>query len=173
MPGCGSTVALRLTRYDDLANTLYSATTSGATNEDLKTILLSWSRRLSDCLRYDPEGHLGRRYPTLAGSVPLTFPDPAILHAYTHPVVSAAPPYATLGFDTRPPRVDVQKLTQLCEVYFGFGTPHGIVTTFEKNTWQAILLRDIICTIVSGRDPRMMQSVLVCRCSNIIPVAHS
>lgn len=160
LPGCGATVAFRLTRYVDLSDSLYHAA-SAYSDSELQSFLHVWRGRLCDCLRYNPEDRLGRRYPTLAGSISLSFPDMAIIRAYARPLVSATPPYSAFGFDARPPRIDISKLAQLCEIHFGFGTPFGIVSTFEKNVWQGVLLRDLLCKILFSTEVEVMNTVFV------------
>ena len=61
-----------------LALSLYHSTTNLSEN-NLCTFLLTWQHDLEDKLLNNPNGALGRTYPHLANTIPLTFPNPMVM----------------------------------------------------------------------------------------------
>lgn len=119
--------------------------------------LIRWRDRLAECLRDDPDKHVGRRNPALA-SIPDTFPNPAVVDAYIHPRttrIEDLPHRSAYTFTTRRPTINVVELARLCELSFYWGSPSVILERFKSRLWPAVLLRNVIGdTLALLRDGR-------------------
>jgi hypothetical protein len=127
----------------------------GATNLskiDLRNYLLTWRLDLQDELLNDPHGALGRTYPHLANSIPLTFPDPKVLRQYTHPLTSSI----NLTSSTRISQwfiltfPNTVALALLCDQYFGWGP--DILNRLSTNVWHGYFIRQLAQVLYDHLD---------------------
>jgi hypothetical protein len=127
-----------------LALSLYHGATNLSEN-DLRTYLLTWRLDLEEELLSDPHGALGRTYPHLANSIPLTFPDPKVLRQYTHPLTSSINLGSSLSarisqwFILAFPNTIA--LARLCDQYFGWGP--DILNRLSTNVWDGYFIRQL------------------------------
>jgi hypothetical protein len=125
-----------------LALSLYHGATNLSEN-DLRNYLPTWQLDLEDELLNDPHGALGRTYPHLANTIPLTFPDPKVLRWYTHPLTSSI----DIGSSTRLLQwyiltfPNTIALALLCNQYFGWGT--DILNRLCTNVWDGYFIRQL------------------------------
>ncbi|TCD61881.1 ATPase with role in protein import into the ER [Steccherinum ochraceum] len=146
---CGRTTAVRLARYGFGDALLEKALASDG--PDFTAYLKTWRTRLRCCLRYDVRGLIGRTYPSIALQVADDFPDPAIVLAYARPVTSPLPFGESYQFTVCDPRLDYKHLARLCETFFTFGTPAGIV---KQRPWHDADVIDIEdCCEARGHPP--------------------
>jgi hypothetical protein len=125
-----------------LALSLYHGATS-LSGKDLRNYLLTWRLDLEYELLNDPHGALGRTYPHLANTIPLTFPDPRVLRQYTHPITSSI----NLGSITRLSQwftltfPNTVALALLCDQYFGWGP--NILNHLSTTVWDGYFIRQL------------------------------
>ncbi|KAF9223262.1 PIN domain-like protein, partial [Gyrodon lividus] len=84
--GCGWQTALQLAKYglrDDLLRVAKDVTIG-----DLASYAKTWANELCLTLVQDPLGHLGWQCQSIADAIPMDFPDPAVILAYTSPITS-------------------------------------------------------------------------------------
>ena len=104
------------------------------------SFLSQWRDAIRHTLREDDRKVLGRRYHKLALHIPDSFPDVGILDLYMYPVTSN---YEDINLNMpRPP--DVATLGALCERYFAWGSPDGIVARFNTCVLPGIVVRLLI-----------------------------
>jgi hypothetical protein len=125
-----------------LALSLYHSATNLSEN-DLRNYLLIWRLDLEDELLNDPHGALGRTYPSLANTIPHTFPDPKVLRQYTHPLTSSI---NLVGSSTRMSKwfnlafPDTVALALLCDQYFGWGPD---ILNRLRHVWDGYFIRQL------------------------------
>jgi hypothetical protein len=125
-----------------LALSLYHGATNLSEN-DLRNYLLTWQLDLENELLNDPHGVLGRTYPHLANTIPLTFPDLKVLRRYTHPLTSSI----NLGSSTRMSQwfiltfPNTVALALLCDRYFDWGP--DILNRLSTNVWDGCFIRQL------------------------------
>ncbi|KAI0692198.1 hypothetical protein BC835DRAFT_1252907, partial [Cytidiella melzeri] len=56
--------------------------------EDLAAFLVTWKKKLPQCLSEDPNGYIGCQHLALVKAIPALFPDMAVVCLYINPVVS-------------------------------------------------------------------------------------
>lgn len=128
-------LAAKLCLYG-LGESLYSA--AGRYGEDIegfRKYLHAWRNVLERTLRYDPKGFLGRKHRTLANAIPPDFPDPAVVLAYTSPLVTGVP---TSTSYTRK-AMDLRRLGLFCKYSFSFGGWEPTLAKLEKNLVSATI----------------------------------
>ncbi|OSD07465.1 PIN domain-like protein [Trametes coccinea BRFM310] len=146
LPRCGPTVAYGLTKYG-LGRALSTAVQS-MSDVELTAYLPTWRALLCDRLRRDPHGHIGRLQPSLAASVPATFPDVEIARLLLAPTVLDPQTYSNL----RGPRpMDLPRLGQLSERYFAWGSRADILKTFRLTLWPGEAVRMLILDGLNSR----------------------
>jgi len=89
----------------------------------------------------DPQGLIGRRNPACAENVTDTFPDPDIVRSYLSPLTSLSRGKTLPLVNGRIP--DLARIGELCERYFEWATPAGILPKFHKHVWPGVVLRMI------------------------------
>jgi hypothetical protein len=109
--------------------------------DKFRHFLIAWRDRLREVLRMDPQGLIGRRNPACAENVTDTFPDPDIVHSYLNPLTSLSHGQTLPSVNGRIP--DLARLGELCERYFEWATPAGILPKFHKHVWPGVVLRMI------------------------------
>lgn len=126
-----------------LATSLFIASTS-LSRHDLSGFLVDWREKLSNQLRYDPNGLIGRKNPSLANSIPESFPDINVLRLYANPITSW-----TIGDgpDISRWRLGEPNLAQiavLCEKSFSWGTSGHLINRFRNNLWRGVVVRQLL-----------------------------
>ena len=158
---CGIVTAHGLARCG-LGDSLYQAAIN-LTREQLPAFLSNWRNELRHELRTDSQGHIGRKQPSLAKSVPDDFPDIGILLSYTNPITSETMGRATsnlkLTWDKEP---DLGELAATCEFNFEWGYRDAIIKRFRTVIWPSAVLR-ILRRAVLDADAKAK------RCSGVLP----
>ncbi|KAI0289660.1 hypothetical protein BC826DRAFT_1098460 [Russula brevipes] len=138
---CGPGIAHGLAKCG-LGDELLEAAQS-LTRTELSDFLTTWRDALRSELRTNARGHLGTKKPSLAKTVPDTFPDVDVLLSYTNPITSATDAGARRTHT--PPRwecePDLAKMAHLCELHFEWGLKDIIIKRFRTVLWPSIVLR--------------------------------
>ncbi|KAH9842311.1 PIN domain-like protein [Rhodofomes roseus] len=142
LQGFGPRVACGLARYG-FGERLCEAVRK-LHGDALSQFLSSWRDDLRVTLRTDNLKLLGRRYQSLSDRIPDTFPNLAVVDLYRNPVTSPLEDFEKTP--AQPP--DVASLGVLCERYFSWGTPSGIIERFGNCLLPGVVLRSLIkCAI--------------------------
>ncbi|KAI0351602.1 PIN domain-like protein, partial [Trametes cingulata] len=140
LDGCGVTTAHGLAKCGFGDSLLKAARTMS--REDLEDFLVGWRQEIRDELRTNSRGHLPRKSPKLAKSVPEDFPRVDVVLAYTTPVTSEAkgPGHknTVVDWDKEP---DLGKIAAVCEMYFEWGIKEVIIKRFRNVLWPSAVLR--------------------------------
>jgi hypothetical protein len=141
LPRCGTGTAHGLAK-SGLGDELLEAAQS-LTRAELSEFLTSWREALSNELRTNSRGHLGSKKPSLAKTIPDSFPDIDILLSYTNPITSATDAGARRTHT--PPEwnrePNLAKLAHVCELHFEWGLKDTIIKRFRTVLWPSIVLR--------------------------------
>ena len=141
LPRCGPGIAHGLAK-SGLGDELLEAAQS-LTRAELSEFLISWREALSNELRTNSRGHLGSKKPSLAKTIPNSFPDIDILLSYTNPITSATDAGARRTHT--PPEwnrePNLAKLAHVCELHFEWGLKDTIIKRFRTVLWPSIVLR--------------------------------
>ncbi|KAG5645654.1 hypothetical protein DXG03_005645 [Asterophora parasitica] len=150
---CGTVTSHGLAKCG-FGDTLFKAANS-MTRPELEMFLIAWRHELCHELRTNSQGHIGRKQPSLANSVPNTFPDIDVLLSYTNPITSES-----LGRSgemneklTWAKEPDLGKLAATCEFYFEWGYREAIIKRFRTVIWHSAVLR-ILRRAVLDRDSK-------------------
>ncbi|GJE89174.1 Flap endonuclease GEN 1-like protein [Phanerochaete sordida] len=141
---CGARTARGLARYG-LGEALIEACELVSAARD--AAVAAWREDVRSVLRNDPRKLFKQRQPTLAASIPDTFPDVAIVRLYTHPTISTNGWNLPLSFDVHPLAVDATELARLCREHFGWGNDNDytvLIKKMDKFVWPAVALRAVI-----------------------------
>jgi len=112
---------------------------------DLKLFIKEWRTDLCLELSLDSAGFLGRRYPALAKSVPLMFPDPDVLLKYVAPLTSWS--NGGHGPDLRviqPRQPNLANLAIFTSNVFDWKTPVEVISNFHRVLWKGVCLRMLL-----------------------------
>ncbi|KAF5375356.1 hypothetical protein D9615_008022 [Tricholomella constricta] len=138
--GCGTVTSHGLAKCG-FGDMLFQAANS-MTREELKTFLIAWRHELCHELRTNSQGHIGRKQPSLAKSVPADFPDIDILLSYTNPITSESMGRTENNLKlTWAKEPDLGKLAATCEFYFEWGYREAIIKRFRTVIWPSAVLR--------------------------------
>jgi holliday junction resolvase YEN1 len=151
--------------------------------DEFRIFLVGWRRDLRTVLREDPENHIGRRNPASAENITDMFPDPGVVQSYIMPVtsISHAQQLPSINDKQLP---DVARIGELCERYFEWATPSGILPKFLKHIWPGVVLRMVRDDILNannmqelgGHSPEVRDmsntSPLSCSPVNIVACYH-
>ena len=96
--GCGIKLAYGVSRYG-LGDSLLHAARS-ASDKELANFLIGWRRELTQILRHDPKGLIGRKNCVVANAVTDGFPDLTVVRNYTNPVTSWSGSCSGEAFDS-------------------------------------------------------------------------
>ena len=137
---CGTMISHGLARCG-FGDTLYQAA-NNLNREDLETFLGHWRHEVRHELCTNSQGHIGKKQPSLAKSIPETFPDIDILLSYTRPITSESMGRAKdelkLTWSKEP---DLGKLAATCELYFEWGYKEAIIKRFRSVIWHSAVQR--------------------------------
>ncbi|KAI0656316.1 hypothetical protein C8Q70DRAFT_1056865 [Cubamyces menziesii] len=140
LDGCGVAIAHGLAKSGFGDSLLKAARTMS--RDDLEEFLDEWRDEIRKELRTNARGHLPRKSPKLAQSIPEDFPNIDVVLAYTNPVTSESkgPGYknAVVNWDKEP---DLGKIAGLCEMYFEWGIKEIIIKRFRTVLWPSAVLR--------------------------------
>ncbi len=141
LPRCGPGIAHGLAK-SGLGDELLEAAQS-LTRAELPEFLITWREALRNELRTNSRGHLGSKKPSLAKTIPDSFPDIDVLLSYTNPIISATDAGARRTHT--PPQwnrePDLAKLAHVCELHFEWGLRDTIIKRFRTVLWPSIVLR--------------------------------
>ena len=116
--------------------------TQSLSRDKLPDFLTTWRENLRGELRTNGRGNLGSKKPSLAKSIPDSFPDIGVLLSYTNPIISATD--AGARHTHTPPRwerePDLGKLAHLCELHFEWGLKDIVIKRFRAIIWPSIVL---------------------------------
>lgn len=141
LPRCGLGIAHGLAK-SGLGDELLEAAQS-LTRAELSEFLTSWREALRNELRTNSRKHLKSKKPSLAKTIPDSFPDIDILLSYTNPITSATDAGARRTHT--PPEwnrePNLAKLAHVCELHFEWGLKDTIIKRFRTVLWPSIVLR--------------------------------
>ncbi|KAG0703099.1 PIN domain-like protein [Suillus ampliporus] len=136
LTGCGSQVSCALLA-GDLSDSLMQVMTLAAPAQ-LPSMLGTWRDRLRTVL---VDGTLGRKYPTLAASIPADFPSIDTMHLYLNPVTTwSGEASSSLLPKLDPTQPDLTRLTAFCEARLG-RMRKKIHKYFRNKLWSAACMR--------------------------------
>ncbi|TFK49187.1 hypothetical protein OE88DRAFT_1810044 [Heliocybe sulcata] len=139
---CGPRIAQKLAQYG-LGDILYTAATT-LSREGLIAYLPGWRDMLRFTLLSDPLGKLGQTYTSIASNIKDTFPNPDVICAYALPLTSfRSSSLSTVLPSSAPQPIDIAALTRLCERWFTWGSPTGIIQQFRDKVWPAVFARNL------------------------------
>lgn len=136
---CGPKVAHGLAKCG-FGDSLLSAA-HNLSREGLQEYLINWKKDLAEELRTNSRGILGRRYNSLAKSIPEEFPDIDILMSYANPITSETEGKARKIKATWERPLDLGRIANICELYFEWGVRHAIIKRFRTVIWPAAVFR--------------------------------
>jgi hypothetical protein len=108
--------------------------------DEFRTFLVGWREDLRKVLSEDPENYIGRRNPAIGDNITNTFPDPDVVQSYLMPLTSLSRAQQLPSINDRQ-LPDVARISELCERYFEWATPSGILPKFLKHIWPGVVLR--------------------------------
>ena len=120
--------------------------------EVLATFIRDWRNEVIDRLRRDPLGYIGRLCPSIADSLPASFPDVEMARRLVRPTVSTPQALHSLVWSLRIP--DAERILQLCVRYFRSPTGNIMFSLVRENIEIGIALRTLLAeaTVMEGRD---------------------
>jgi len=129
--------------FSPLATSLYDAV-QNLSSSALDLFLISWCDEFQNQLLNDPEGTLGRKFPSLAGNIPDDFPEPRVLELYCHPLTSQTDlsfaPNSSLWLVPGIP--STEELATLCDSFFGWGP--DILKQLAIHVWEG----QFVCQLI-------------------------
>jgi hypothetical protein len=134
--GCGATVARAVVMYGFGDSLCHSARI--LSRREFEGFLVKWRDNLREFIREDPANTMGSRHPSLAASIPDSFPDRDIILLYLFPTTSPTETLRLLGSNHCLP--DIIQITRVCELYFPWATPETILVKFESSVFQVVLM---------------------------------
>ncbi|KAL4077669.1 hypothetical protein J3A83DRAFT_4215477 [Scleroderma citrinum] len=140
LPGCGKGFASGLARAG-LGESLVEAVNS-LKGERLEHFLTEWRNQIRAELRTNKSGFLPSKKPSLAASLPDSFPSLPVLLSYISPITSE-----TERPRHRPPPIswqddpDPAQISALCELYFEWGVKDVIIKRFRTVLWPGVVCR--------------------------------
>ena len=110
----------------------------------LDLFLIDWRNQFRNELRNDPQGRLGRTYPSLARQIPTNFPEPKALKLYCCPLTSQSDHSFTPDSSAWlvPGNPSTEELASLCDSFFGWGP--DILKYMAKHVWEGQFVRQLI-----------------------------
>ena len=130
--------------FSPLAISLYDAVQK-LSSSALDHFLISWRNEFRNELLNDPQGRLGKKYPSLARQIPINFPEPKALQLYCCPLTSQT---SDLSFTSDysnwlvPGIPCTEELASLCDSFFGWGP--DILKYMAKHVWEGQFVRQLI-----------------------------
>jgi hypothetical protein len=126
-----------------LATSLYDAV-QNLSSSALDLFLINWRDEFRNELLNDPQGRLGRTYPSLARQIPNNFPEPKTLELYCHPLTSQSDLLSTSNFLAWlvPGIPSTEELARLCDSFFGWGPE--ILKNMANHVWEGQFVRQLI-----------------------------
>lgn len=108
----------------------------------------SWRNSIITALRDGSFNPSGRRYPSVADNILLSFPRLDIVHAFLSPIVSAPESLNKIALAIHPP--NLCSLARLCERYFSWGTSSQLINQFEKYVWTPVVTRTLMAEAIES-----------------------
>ncbi|KAG8894935.1 hypothetical protein FRB99_000891, partial [Tulasnella sp. 403] len=144
--GCGIHIAHGLARAGLGEALIRVASLKGTTYKDAMD---EWRESVRVELCHNTHGFLHHTQPSLAASIPDSFPDTTLLHLYLHPITTETPgssllalPQAVFRSSSQPALSD---LASLCELYFGWEFSKqgndSILKRFHSLIWPGTFLK--------------------------------
>jgi Holliday junction resolvase YEN1 len=114
---------------------------------DLSHFLIGWRARLREELLTNASGYLTRKQPSLAKKVPVTFPHYATLFRYVNLDTSWTENTIPDASNWVPGKLNIAELASLCELYFTWGTPSGIMANFRGHIYAGACVQRLSSVI--------------------------
>jgi holliday junction resolvase GEN1/YEN1 len=129
--------------FSPLATSLYDAV-QNLPQSALDLFLINWRNDFRNELINDPQGRLGRIYPSLAGQIPSNFPEPKTLELYCHPLTSQSDPlFAPDSSAWLVPGIpSTEELAPLCDSFFSWGPE--ILKYMSNHVWEGQFVLQLI-----------------------------
>jgi Holliday junction resolvase YEN1 len=126
--------------FSPLAISLYNAV-QNLSSSALEHFLIGWRNEFRHQLINDPQGRLGRTYPSLARKIPDNFPDLKALQLYCCPLTSQAD-LSDYSDWLVPGIPSTEELAPLCDSFFGWGP--DILKHMANHVWEGQFVRQLI-----------------------------
>ena len=140
LPGCGKGFASGLAHAGFGESLVEAAHT--LKGERLDDFLNEWRNQIRAELRTNSSGFLPTKKPSLAASLPDSFPSLPVLLSYVFPITSETErprhPPAPVSWPNDP---DPAQIAALCELYFEWGVKDVIIKRFRTVLWPGIACR--------------------------------
>jgi holliday junction resolvase YEN1 len=114
---------------------------------DLLRFLIGWRIQLREELLTNASGYLTQKQPSLARKVPATFPCYRTLFQYVNPDTSWTEDTLPDASHWTPGQLNIAKLASLCELYFTWGTPSGIMANFRGHIYAGACIQRLSSVI--------------------------
>ncbi|KAH7882150.1 PIN domain-like protein, partial [Phlebopus sp. FC_14] len=147
LPGCGRAFATGLARAG-FGDTLVDAVAT-MKGRELEKFLRRWREDIRTELRTNKSGLLPTKKPSLASSLPDTFPSLPVLLSYVSPITSETEHSEPLPVKW-PHDPDPKQIAALCELYFEWGVKDVIVKRFRTVLWPGIVCRAVRRAVLEG-----------------------
>ncbi|KAJ7847602.1 PIN domain-like protein [Mycena olivaceomarginata] len=144
--GCGIGLAHAVARGGLGDSLLSKALEHPDDTPEFLLFLTTWKTALALEFATDPHGYLGSRRKLIAATINHTtsFPDLAVLRAYTHPITSWSPNYsppAYQSWDLAQP--DLGRMASFCQLQFGWNAGQ-VSSKFIKLVYSGIVLQSLL-----------------------------
>lgn len=106
--------------------------------------LAEWRLSLADELNTNRLGLLVKRQPTLAKSIPPSFPSLKIINFYLHPVTSQSQGGSSKVLTITRAGPNLPRLALFAEKYFQWGTVAGILRQFSSTIFPGLAIRQLV-----------------------------
>ncbi|KAF9460488.1 hypothetical protein BDZ94DRAFT_1238453 [Collybia nuda] len=137
---CGPVIAHGLAKCG-FGDTLFEAA-KNLSREELVAFFVPWRHELRQEISTNSQGHIGKKHPALAKTIPDSFPDIDVLLSYVDPITSETMGkgdyYNSLTWGKEP---DLGKLAANCELSFEWGYKEAIIKRFRTIIWHSVVLR--------------------------------
>jgi len=151
LPGCGKGFASGLARAG-FGESLVEAVNT-LKGERLDDFLSEWRNQIRVELKTNSSGFLPSKKPSLAGSLPDSFPSLPVLLSYVSPITSETErsrhPLLPVLWSNDP---DPAQIAALCELYFEWGVKDVIIKRFRTVLWPGIVCRALRRKVVDTDD---------------------
>lgn len=142
LEACGLKTAIALA-HAGLGAKLFDGLEQCGTPGKAAAFLAEWRLGLADELITNRSGLLAKRQPTLAESIPPTFPSLEIINLYLHPVTSQSQGSSQVLNITRA-GPNLPRLALFAEKYFQWGTVVGILRQFSSTIFPGLAIRQLM-----------------------------
>jgi hypothetical protein len=111
---------------------------------DANMFIVQWCHSLAEELITNTSGFLAQHQPTLAKSIPLTFPDLNIINLYLHPVTLQSQGGTTSSVGSTGREASLQGLAVFAEKHFLWGHTAGILHHFSTTIFPGLAIQQLM-----------------------------